>query len=543
MINYKSYKASCSKGTDSKPFLFVIFYITVVSNAYLFNVPCFHFIFKEEHTMLEDMKKNLNLTFTENGAVTNGTTGSDCLDLFSGIGAFRYKSDGEIIKSFIKAFTENPDMAMKILFFGRDVREGLGERKVFRTIISWLGNNEPKSIIKNIEYIAEYGRYDDLLSLLDTKCEQEVISFLKVQFDKDIDAMNSGKAVSLLGKWLPSVNASNKETVKVGKRIAKAFNLTDEKYRKSLSALRAKIKIIENNLREKDYTFDYEKQPSRALFKYRMAFMNNDYDRYNEFLENVSKGKAKLNTNNIYPYELIEPFIYSSYRYNQSITFTEAEKETLNATWASFPDFCNDEDTLAVIDTSGSMYCCSKPTPASVALSLGLYFAEHNKGKFKNHFIEFSNKPQLIEIKGETFSDRLRYISQFNEIANTNIEAVFNLILDTAVKGNYSQEDLPKKLILISDMEFDYCVENANETNFNNAKKAFEEKGYKLPNIIFWNVASRNSNQPVTKNEQGVALVSGVTPRLFSMVASGELSPYKFMIETISNKRYAKIVA
>ena len=189
------------------------------------------------------------------------------------------------------------------------------------------------------------------------------------------------------------------------------------------------------------------------------------------------------------------------------------------------------------------MYCCSKPTPASVALSLGLYFAEHNKGKFKNYFIEFSNKPQLIEIKGETFADRLRYISQFNEIANTNIEAVFNLILDTAVKGNYSQEDLPKKLILISDMEFDYCVENANETNFNNAKKAFEEKGYKLPNIIFWNVASRNSNQPVTKNEQGVALVSGVTPRLFSMVASGELSPYKFMIETISNKRYAKIVA
>lgn len=274
-----------------------------------------------------------------------------------------------------------------------------------------------------------------------------------------------------------------------------------------------------------------------------MAFMNNDNERYSEFLANVSKGKAKLNTNNIYPYELIEPYLSASFLHNEQITFTETEKETLNVTWASFPDFCNDEDTLAVIDTSGSMYCCSKPTPASVALSLGLYFAEHNKGKFKNHFIEFSNKPQLIEIKGETFADRLRYISQFNEIANTNIEAVFNLILDTAVKGNYSQEDLPKKLILISDMEFDYCVENANETNFNNAKKTFEEKGYKLPNIIFWNVASRNSNQPVTKNEQGVALVSGVTPRLFSMVASGELSPYKFMIETISNKRYAKIVA
>lgn len=193
---------------------------------------------------------------------------------------------------------------------------------------------------------------------------------------------------------------------------------------------------------------------------------------------------------------------------------------------------------------------CSKGTDSKPFLFVIFYITVVSNAYLFNvpcfHFIFKEEHTMLEDMKKNlnlTFADRLRYISQFNEIANTNIEAVFNLILDTAVKDNYSQEDLPKRLILISDMEFDYCVENANETNFNNAKKAFEEKGYKLPNIIFWNVASRNSNQPVTKNEQGVALVSGVTPRLFSMVASGELSPYKFMIETISNKRYAKIVA
>ena len=189
------------------------------------------------------------------------------------------------------------------------------------------------------------------------------------------------------------------------------------------------------------------------------------------------------------------------------------------------------------------MYSDGKPIPAAVALSLGLYFAEHNKGHFKNHFIEFSSRPQLIEIKGETFVDRLRYITTFNEVADTNLEAVFDLILKTAVKNHVSQEELPAKLIIISDMEFNACVKNASETNFKNAKKKYNEAGYKLPEIIFWNVASRNRQQPVTMNEQGVALVSGATPRLFSMVAEGNLSPYSFMMEVINSERYASIAA
>ena len=321
--------------------------------------------------------------------------------------------------------------------------------------------------------------------------------------------------------------------------------MSDAQYRKTLSKLRAQIKIIENNLREKDYSFDYAKQPSRAMFKYRKAFLRNDGERYQAFIRSVTEGKAALHADNVSPYELVEPLL--QYGWNRSDSFmktlTPEEKEALNATWASMPDFGGEEDALAVIDTSGSMYWTGRPLPASVALSLGLYFAERNKGAFRNHFIEFSARPQLIEIKGETFADRLRYVASFSEVANTNLEAVFDLILRTAVKNRVPQEQLPAKLIIISDMEFDMCVDNASLTNFENAKKNYEHFGYRLPQIVFWNVASRNRQQPVSMNEQGVALVSGVTPRLFSMVAKGDLSPYKLMMDVIGSERYAKIVA
>ena len=225
------------------------------------------------------------------------------------------------------------------------------------------------------------------------------------------------------------------------------------------------------------------------------------------------------------------------------IKLSADEKKVLNATWESLPDFGGEENAIAVVDTSGSMYCSSSPSPASVALSLGLYFAERNKGIFHNHFIEFSHDAKLIEIKGETFADRLRYLASFNEIADTNIEAVFDLILNAAINNNIPQEELPATLYLISDMEFNSCVRDAGVTNFENAKRKYETFGYKLPNVVFWNVQSRNRQQPVTMNEQGVALVSGCTPKLFSMVASGNIDPYSFMMEVVDSERYEKIVA
>lgn len=485
-----------------------------------------------------------NMTKTENGAASYESTGSDCLDLFATVGGLRREGDAEIINRFLRAYTESPDTAMKLLFFARDIRGGLGERRVFRVILGWLAVNEPASVLKNLEYISEYGRFDDLLSLMDTPCEKEMLAVLKKQFDADIAAAADGKPVSLLAKWLPSVNASAPETVTAGKKIARAFGLSDAKYRKALSALRKKIRIIENCLRNRDYTFDYEKQPSRAMFKYKKAFIRNDGKRYQAFLNAVDAGKAVLHADNVSPYELVEPYLtYDRYESTFMREITTAEKDALNTTWASLPDFGSGENALAVIDTSGSMYCTSNPLPAAVALSLGLYFAEHNTGAFGNCFIEFSARPQLIRLKGETFADRLRYAASFCQIANTDLEAVFDLVLRAAVRNNVPQNELPAKLIIISDMEFDSCIDSASETNFENAKKKYEAHGYRLPQVIFWNVASRNRQQPVTENEQGVALVSGATPRLFSMIAGGILSPYAFMTDVLGSERYAKISA
>ena len=485
--------------------------------------------------MLNYLKQEANKTVTENGAATHITTESDCLDLFATIGALRRESDSEIVTRFIRAYSENKDIAMKLLFFARDIRGGLGERRVFKVILNWLANNEPKTVRKNLEYVAEYGRFDDLLCLMGTACEKDMLDVLKAQFESDNNALANGGEVSLLAKWLPSVNASSSETVLYAKKIAKHFGLNDASYRKALVALRAHIRIIENNLREKDYSFDYSKQPSKAMYKYRKAFIRNDGERYSQFLDKVTTGEAKLHASTLMPYEIITPF----FRRNVS----DEERKAINTTWISQEDFGDTENALAVIDGSGSMYGGVDPMPATVALSLGIYFAERNKGAFKNHFITFSEKPQLVEIKGEDILDKVRYCHGFNEVANTNIQKVFELILDAAKKNSVPRDELPKKLYIISDMEFDYCAKDASLTNFEYAKKLFAEAGYALPEIVFWNVASRNRQQPVTKNEQGVALVSGCTPRLFEMVASGTMNPYAFMLEVVESERYAKIVA
>ncbi len=360
--------------------------------------------------------------------------------------------------------------------------------------------------------------------------------------------LEKGGTVSLLGKWLPSVNASSAETRRQAKIVARALGLRDDAYRKALSALRGKICIIENNLREKDYSFDYARQPSRAMFKYRQAFLRNDNERYTAFLSAVEKGEANLHADTLMPYELVEPFL-------DGRNYTRDNESFLRGTGRcgtgghqrhleSPAGFCaGEENALAVVDTSGSMYWQAKPLPAAVALSLGLYFVERSRGAFRGHFIEFSRTPRLIEIKGDSFADRLRYIASFNEVANTNLEAVFELILRTAVKHRVHQSELPATLYIISDMEFDACIEGGGVTNFENAKARFAQHGYALPQVVFWNVASRNRQQPVTMNEQGAALISGCSPRIFRMLSAGVLTPCAFMMETLMGNRYACIGA
>lgn len=485
--------------------------------------------------MLEYLKKEAGRTYTENGALTHASTHSHCLDLFATVGALREQSEEVIRTRFVRAFTEDPDLAMKLLFFARDVRGGLGERRVFRICLQWLANNVLHTVKKNIPYIAEYGRWDDLLSLLGTPCQYLALAQIRKQLMADLTAMDMGDDVSLLAKWLPSVNASNPETVRMAKQVARYLGMTDAQYRKTLVKLRARIRILENDLREKDYSFDYAKQPSKALFKYRKAFYRNDGERYGEFLSKVSRGEAKLHTGTLAPYEIIAPF------FDRQVDDREAA--SIDATWNAQEDFTGGENALVVIDGSGSMYCFGEPRPASVALSLGIYFAERNRGLFRDHFITFSEKPQLVQIKGETILEKVRYCRSFNEVANTNLQRVFELILNAAVKNAVPQEELPSTLYIISDMEFDDCAGGADITNFEYAKKRFEEAGYKLPRVVFWNVQSRNAQQPVTQNEQGVALVSGCSPRIFGMLTAGTLSPMGYMLDILGSERYAKIAA
>ena len=487
--------------------------------------------------MLEMLKNEANITYTENGAVTNVSTGSECLDLFARIGALRSASDEDITDIFLRAYAENADLAVKTLFFARDIRGGLGERRVFRVILRWLADNEPETCRKNLYFVGEYGRYDDLLCLFGTACEQDMLDVIREQLRKDQEAMDDGSAVSLLGKWLPSVNASCAETVRLAKKTARALGMTDAQYRRTLTALRARIRILENNLREKDYTFEYEKQPSRALFKYRAAFRRNDEERYQAFLDRAGTDSSAMHTGTLAPYDVIAPIVSSFGR-----AFSEEERKSLDVTWNALEDFTGNENALVVVDGSGSMYWEGRPLPAAVAQSLGIYFAEHNRGAFRNHFITFSALPKLVEVRGRDIVEKVRYCMSFNDCSNTDLEKVFDLLLRTAVKNRVPQEEMPAKLYIISDMEFD-CCSHAEMTNFRSAEKMFAAFGYVLPQVVFWNVQSRNRQQPVTKNEQGVCLVSGCNAQIFSMLKNDTLDPYHFMMQILTAERYAVIAA
>ncbi|MCL2015024.1 MAG: DUF2828 domain-containing protein [Defluviitaleaceae bacterium] len=526
-------------------------------------------------TFLENLKEEGNYTRTENAALTHLSSGSCCLDLFAVIGALRSRPEQEILTLFDRAWAENADVAIKMLFYARDIRGGLGERRVFRLLLKQLAKNNPASVIKNLWAIPEFGRFDDLLPLIDvhnTKSSDneksdneksaeksvsaEVLECINIQFAKDMAILQAEETaestetskISLLGKWLPSINTSSAETVRLGKIVAKSLNLSAAEYRKALTKLRAKIAIVENFLREKDYSFDYSKQPSKAMLRYRAAFLRNDESRYKAFLESVKKGETKLNTGTLYPYEIIRK-ILNDYNFNWTFdnfdavkTLTADERKSLDVTWRNLPNFTNGENAIVVVDGSGSMYNMSNPRPADVALSLGIYFAERNTGVFKDCFITFSQNPRIVEVKGADIFEKAKFAASYNEVANTNIQKVFELILQTAKKHNTPQSELPTTIYIISDMEFDRCTDNANITNFEYAKKIFEKNGYKLPKLVFWNVQSRNNQQPVKMHETGTILVSGASPRIFEMLENGNFSPLSFMLETLGKERYKEIV-
>ena len=488
---------------------------------------------------LNSLKAESNMTRTENGGRAYNSSESFCLDLFFKAGAMRNNADSAICSAVRRSFAEDPEKTMKIVFFARDARGGLGERRFFRCAVSDIARIAPDSVKKNLALFPEYGRFDDLCIFIGTPLENDAVEVIREQLRKDMAAMAEGGKASLLAKWLPSVNTSSKETRNRGRRLASLLGMSEPEYRKVLSALRRYTDILENRLREKDYTFRYDIQPSCAMFKYRKAFIRNDGERYSEFIKAVKNGEAKLNAGQLFPYDIVRSALAPE--------ISNAEREALDASWRSLPDLTSSkhENAIAVIDGSGSMtWSHSSVAPIDAALSLGIYFAEHSEGAFANHFITFSQTPRLVEIKGSDITEKVRYCRTFNEVANTNLEAVFRLILKTALRNKTPQSQLPAKLYIISDMQFDSCIIGGNnDTLYRTMAAEYAGYGYKLPEIVFWNVNGIKDAVPVTRSQTGAALVSGFSPNIFDMVISGDMSPEKIMNDVIFSERYAPVTA
>ena len=497
--------------------------------------------------MLQQLDTMLNnsdsvTTLTENGALTLAGSGSKCLDLFAAIGAWRSKEPEYIEDNFAEAFKEDKLLALRILFFARDVRGGLGERRTFRVILQWLARSCPQVLRANLQYVPFFGRFDDVLELLDTELRPDVTALIKEQLEADLKALEENKPISLLGKWLPSSNTSSKKSVRYANRIAKELGWKISDYRKTLSRLRRAIDIVETYICKSQYTFDFAKLPGQALKRYNRLFLRKDKERYSAYLQSVGSGEAKMNTGTLLPCDIVYR-IMQMFWGNGGQAEREAERAALDTMWKQLPDFTNSGNNIAVVDTSGSMTChCagnSSMRPIDVAVSLGLYFAEHNTGCFHNAFLTFSAQPSLIKVEGNDIYAKVQKCLKANWGNNTDVQAVFNVILKAALAKKAPQEELPQTIFIISDMEFDDCTRNASVTNFEQAKCAYERSGYKLPSVVFWNVCARNKQVPVNRNEQGAALVSGYTPRLFAQIfdIAGK-TPMDLMLEIIGAQRY-----
>ena len=469
----------------------------------------------------EISEKILNEAFTENGDKAFKSTGSFCLDYFSLVGGMRYNLK-DALNLFMKAYFENPKLAVKILFYTRDIRNGLGERDLFRYALNTLANMYPFVAKQLIEYIPEYGRYDDLIVLIDTSVKKDVIDFIKAKLDEDIKNKKEGKSISLLAKWLPSINTSSSETRLYAEKIATLLGLKKVEYRKMLSFLRKDL-IIENNLREKDYTFDYEKIPGGAMFKYKDAFVRNDKERYDKYLSDLSVGKAKMNANTIFPYEVIRTLENGA---------NSSQYPTLDAIWKSFDRTKISSKTIVVRDGSGSMYDYNKVTANSVATSLAILFAEQLTGSFKDKFITFSSKPEIVTIKGEMIHEKYQFISTYNDYTNTNIKKVYDLILKVYQDKSFKESAALDRIVIISDMEFD-CLTNARISTFEYFENEFNKLGFKMPEIVFWNVRARDIHFPVV-NKLGVKLISGSSAKIIEMVTNNlSVDAYQFMLECL----------
>lgn len=508
---------------------------------------------------IESMANELNVKESENGAVMYSSTGNALLDMNFSLPSMRTEDEDSIWEKFDNMarpyLNDRKEISLifKWLFYARDAREGVGERRIFRVIMKRaLHDSKYFFFMKDLLHIIpEYGRWDDLISLIDVNdvgsaANKEINYIISEQLNYDIKGMEAQKPISLLAKWLPSINTSSKETRKLGNYIRTQLYYTPKGYRKLLSALRKYIDVTEVKMSGNRWSdINYSAVSSNANLKYANAFMKHDAERRQEYLEELKQGKTKINSKVLFPHEIVAKYRKGSYCYAIYID------DTLEELWKALPNNVDgDQNTLVVCDTSGSMFT---PVPGSssthamdVSIALAIYFAERIHGQFKNKMISFSMDPHFVDLDkcSSDLVSRIRFVEKSAEGYNTDISKVFSLILNTAIKNGLKQEDMPDNILLISDMEFDGAIHrNPGEPthDFDLYKSKFEECGYKLPRIIFWNVNSRTNGIPMKENDSGVALISGFSTNLCKLVMSKEKDPFKALIEQLNVARYQPI--
>lgn len=509
------------------------------------------------NTFMNAMTDATNFTLTENGGVTHKTTKSDLLDMFAMGAAYRNRSDADVILLFKKAYEENPVYALKCLFYIRDIRGGQGERRFFRVCLDWLAYNHPEAAKRNLKNIPEFGRWDDLYEFVDTPLESAAMGLMKDQLALDVQC----KTPSLLAKWLKSENTSSLQSRKLAKITRQYFGMTARQYRKTLSILRARINVLERLMSENRWDeIEFDKIPSRAGMIYKNAFARHDLERaknenvqtYAEFARDTTK---TVNAKALYPYECVAEAVKAmrcDYWHAPAVRLDDTGRLMVNKYWDNLTDYFNNAtfNGIAVVDTSGSMTGREASAPINVAISLGLYCAEHNSGPFANHYISFSSRPQLIKTDGVDFCDKVKRIYETNLCENTNIEATFDLLLQTAIQPGVKREDIPQNVIIISDMEFDMATrtygwyDHAGRIRTNNAETVLEgiarkwaTYGLEMPHLIFWNVDARQNNIPMLGNGR-ISYVSGFSPSIFETIMSGKTG-YELMMDKLNSERYA----
>lgn len=478
-------------------------------------------------------------TKTENGADARFFTGSKVLDMYGTIGALRNRSEYEIVEKFKASWNEDALLTLKMAFYARNIRGGLGERDTARTCLRWVAQNYPETMVKNFENVVKFGRADDLYTFIDTPIEKDTWAFIKATLYKDIERMNEKKSISLMAKWLKSVNTSSKESRKLGAMTAYNLGLSEKEYRKLLAEMRRYIGVLEVAMSSGDWKqVEYSAVPSRAMAKYRKAFKRHDSERFEKFLSRVEKGEVKINADTLYPYDLVKKYLTSCWdSYSR-------EDRVVEAQWKALPNYIDGKNNVLVMaDVSGSMYCAdAKPIASSIGLAL--YFAEHNQGDFHGLYMTFSRQPNFIKVQdGNTLCQNVKSVLNTGVGYDTNLEAAFDKILDTCIKNNISKEDMPKALVVVSDMQIN-CYNSGHGLDFvTEMALRFHQKGYTMPKLILWNVEARRDTFLASKTNPYVQFASGSSTSTFkSILESIGMDAYEAMMKTLSNPLYDCVI-